>query len=324
MAIGNIDPTNMSPADAKAWSEHVVGLLEDGSESSIKEAKMSMEEYIRPFNREMDFCNRILTPTPWDESERVPSLTHDHPMLYVEVEPASPGAMMVDFGYNVDTFYPYGKRVPLVIQQQMTERVIKEVTELASYRYKFRQAITDLSSLQLAAQRDARFMTATRSLLSAPNTALPWSGRTNNVNYGQNLDYPSWLKFMDIPMTHPNKLKTACILINTLSIKWIRTFVAYTFQGTEVAANVWRKAFEEFYLEGDNVKVIATIKDSLVAENEYFGYAAENRLGRYVQYYEPTMVVKNEGLHISFWQYEALGMIIVNPTGISLGTFNNS
>ena len=324
MTIGNIDPTNMSPEDTRAWSSHIVGLIEDGSPGSIKEAEMSMNEYIRPFNREMDFSNRILSPTPWDESERVPALDHDHPMMYIEVEPSSPGAMMIDFGYNVNTFYPYGKRVPMVIQQQATERVIKEITELASYKYKFRQALTDLASLQLAALRDSRFMRCTRDLLGSPGVNLAWSGKPNNIDYAANIDYISWQKFLDQPMQHVNKLKTATVLINTLSIKWLRAVIAYTFQGTDVAADVWRKAFEEVYLQGDNVRIIATIKDSLIAENEYIGYAAENRLGRYVQYYEPTMVVKNEGLHISFWQYEALGMMIVNPTGISLAKFNNT
>ena len=324
MTIGNIDPTNMTPEDARAWSAHIVGLIEDNSPGSIKEAEMSMNEYIRPFNREMDFSNRIITPTPWNESERVPGLDHDHPMMYIEIEPSSPGAMSIDYGYNGNTFYPYGQRMPMVIQQMKTETVVKEITELASYRYKFRQALTDLASLQLAAHRDSRFMKATRDLLSAPGVPLVYSGKTNNVDYGANLDYNSWLKFLDQTMQHVNKLKTATVLINTLSIKWLRAVIAYTFQGTDVAADVWRKAFEEVYLQGDNVKIIATIKDSLVAENEYLGYAAENRLGRYVQYYEPTMVVKNEGLHISFYQYEALGMGIVNPTGVTRAAFNNN
>ncbi|GIW89625.1 MAG: hypothetical protein KatS3mg109_0057 [Pirellulaceae bacterium] len=322
--IGKIDPLNMTPEDAKAWSAHVVGLLEEGSESSRKEAEMTMNEYIRPFNREMDFCNRILTPTPWDESERVPALDHDHPQLFIEIEPASPGAMMVDFGYQVDTFYPYGQRMPMVIQQQMTERVVKEIIELGGYKYKFRQALTDLASLQLAALRDSRFMNAVNDMLGTANTALPYSGAANHVDFAANIDYPSWLRFLDITMQHPNKLKTASVLVNQLTLKYLRAVIAYTFQGTELAADVWRKSFEEVYLQGDNVKLIATIKDSLVPENHYYGFAAENRLGRYVQYKEPTMVVKNEGLHISFYQYEALGMALVNPTGVSLGKFNNS
>lgn len=323
MDLDNVNPMDMNPEQAKAWSSRVVGLLEAGDEDSLKTAMMDMEDYVRPFNREMDFVNRILEPTPWDESERVPSLDHDHPQLYIEIEPASPGAMMVDFGYQTNTFYPYGQRMPLVIQQVQTERVIKEITELGAYRYKFRQALTDLMSLQLAALRDARFMNAVGGMLGTVNTALPYSGKPNNTAPGAALSYPGWLNFMDVMLEHPNKLTTATVLCNTLSLKYIRAVIAQTFQGTELAASVFTKSFEEIYLQGDNVKIIATIKDQLVAKSEYFGFAAQNRLGRYVQMHEPTMFVKNEGMHISFSQFESLGIGLVNPTAISKTVFTD-
>lgn len=324
MDFKNINPTEMTPEQSKAWSANVIGLLEDGSDASVKQASISMDEYVRPFNREMDFVNRIIEPEGWDENDRVPALDHDHPMMYVEVEPASPGAMMIDFGYQANTFYPSGQRMPLVIQQVQTERVIKEIIELGAYRYRFRQALTDLQSLQLAALRDKRFMDGVRAMLGDVGVNLPYSGKPNNVDYGQNLDYPSWLKFTDQMEEHPNKLKTATVLCNSLSLKYIRGMLVGTFTGTQLAEDVWKKSFEEIFLENQGITIIATIKDALVAKSEYFGFAAQNRLGKYVQMMEPTMHVKNEGMHISFSQIEALGMALVNPTGLGRGVFSDN
>ena len=49
--------------------------------------------------------------------------------------------------------------------------------------------------------------------------------------------------------------------------------------------------------------MISTIKKKLVANNEYF-FFNENQLGRYIYMYEPTMLVENKGLKISFEIYE--------------------
>jgi len=304
MKFGGVDPMMMDDSQLRAWNEYVVGKVMEGTPDSIKEAEMTMDEYIRPFNREMEFCNQIITPKPHDESENVPSTEHDHPQIMIEIEPASPGAMVVDFGYAPNNFYPYGKRLTVAYQMQQTERVIKQIIELSNYKYRFRQAITDLASLQLAAQRDARFMRGAKRMLSGENTNLPWSGKPNNRNFAANIDYNSWLRFLDIPQEHVNKLATATVLINTLSMKYLKAFIAQTFTGTELAADVWRKSFEVIMSTNDNIKIVATIKDSLVEPNEYYGFAAENRLGRYSVYQEPTMVVKNEGTHISFYQWK--------------------
>lgn len=320
----NISPKDMDAAQLKAWNNRIVGQIVDGSPENVKLAEMSMQEYIRPFNREMEFANQILTPKPHTDEEVVPSTEHDMPMIMIEIEPASPGAMVVDFGYAPPTFYPYGQRITVAYQMQMTERVVKNVIELRSYAYRFRQAVTDLSSLQLAAQRDARFMRAVRRLLGVVNTALPYSGQPNNVDYGSNMTHDIWNRFLDIPTEHPNKLTTATVLTNTLNMKWLKSMIVNTFQGTELAASVWNKAFETVVTGDNGVRIVATIKDALVGRNEYLGFAAENRLGRYSVLQEPTMVVKNEGQLISFYQWEALLMALVNPTGVSRGVCNNS
>lgn len=313
---------NMTPEESKAFCEHVTGLLTSGDDSSIKQAEMTMTEYIRPTNREMDFCHRFLTPTPFDPAEQVYSDQHDHVEILVEIEPSSPGAMVVDIGYQPNTFYPYGRRAKLRMQQQQTERVVKDITELANYRYRLRQALTDLQSLQLATFRDARLLNACRTLYNTAGVPLVYSGAPNNVDYGANLDYATWLRFMDITMGHPNKLVTASVLVNQLTLKYIKLMIAHEFQGSDLAADMWRSGQGEITLP-DGTKLVATIKN-LVAENEYLGFAAENRLGRYVQYKAPTMIVKNEGTNISFYQWESYGMLIVNPTGVSRGLCNNS
>lgn len=322
MDFNNIDFCDMTVEQSRAWSQQVVDQLMADDDTATKQAAMSMTDYVRPTNREMSFCQSVLSPAPWDENERVPAPDHDHPMIYIEVEPEAPGGQMVDFGYTPNTFYPFGKRMPLTITLVRTDRIVKEVIELGAYKYNFRTVLTDLMSLQLAALKDSRFMQAVAGCLGSANTNLPLTGKPNYLTTNSALTYAHWLDFLDIMRRQPNKLEPAIVLINQLEISSFKTMLATTFTGTELAADMWRNGFASFELKGDNVKLVATIKDALVAKDEYYAFSAENRLGRCTVMYEPTMLVKNEGLKISFSQYEALGMSIVNYAAIAKKKFN--
>lgn len=316
----NYDPLNMTHEDSRAWSSHVVGLLEENSESTRKEAALSMTDYLRPTNYEASFATKILTPGSFDQSEVVPALHHDQPQIYIEIEPDSAGAVAVDFGNLAETFYPYGKRAAMTFQRVQTQRVTKDVTELGSYRYNFRTVMTDLLSLKLAYMRDARLLRATDACISPVDTPLAYTGRTNRTAPGS-WDYKTWQLSLNVMRGQPNAIETATVLFSHMMLAHMKVALVKDMAGTQVVTDIFRNGLAELNMEGDNVKLIATNKRTLVDIGTYYYYGPENQLGRYVQMIEPTMLVENRGLKVSFELYEMLGMILINQAAIARADF---
>lgn len=311
----DFDLSNMTEEQSSAWSAELVGLLEDRSDSSSKKAAAMADDYVRLFNYENRFCNAIVEPKPVDQSEIIPALTHDQPMIYIELQPDSAGAVTVDFGSSPADFYPYGRRVPMVFQQVETQRIVKNVIELASYRYNFRTVLTELLTLKLAALADARWMRATAACLAPIDTVMPWTGVANYRSMNSQIDYDSWNRAKNIMLEAPNKLVPSMALLNSLQLAHFKSMTAAQFQGTEIVADLFRNGWVN--MSFDNTEMIATTKDAIVPVGDITFYADEASLGRNRQYQEPTMLVKNEGTEIQFWLYEVLGMIIVNQAAVA-------
>ncbi len=312
----NTDLLNQTEEQVKAWNNEIVGLLEDGSEGSRKQAAAMADDYVRLFNYENRFCNLIVEPKPVDQSEIIPALTHDQPMIYIELQPDSAGAVTVDFGSSPTDFYPYGRRVPMVFQMVETQRIVKNIIELAQYRYNFRTVLTELLTLKLAALADARWMRATNACLAPLDTVMPWTGVANYRSMNSQVDYDSWNRAKNIMLEAPNKLVPTMALMNSLHIAHFKSMVASQFAAAgDLAAKLFRDGWVDETFDG--VKLVATTKDSLVSPGDITFYADEASLGRNRQYTEPTMMVKNEGTEIAFWIYEVLSMIIVNQAAVA-------
>lgn len=320
----NYDPLAMTREDTRAWSSEVTELLMENSETSRKEAAISMTDYVRPVNRESAFCNKIFTPGPFDESERWQSLDHDQPQILIEIEPESAGAIPVDFGSTADTVYLYGKRVPMAFQKVETRRVTKDVHELAAYKYNFRTVVTDLMSLKLAFIRDERFMRATNQCLGPEDSNLDYTGRPNHVAVGGPWNYENWQKSFNVMRGQPNAIEPATVLFNHLNIAHMKSELVKDFLGGETADTIFRTGMTELKMEGDNVKMISSNKRTLIPDGSYFYYGPENQTGRYVQLTEPTMLVENRGTKVSFQLYELYGMVFVNQAAVSRSNYTFS
>lgn len=320
----NFDPLNMSHEETRAWSSHVVSCLSENSESSRKEAAMSMTDYVRPTNREASFVSKILTPGGWDESERHLSRDHDQPQLLIEIEPDSAGAEAVDFGHLAETFYPYGKRVPMAMQEVHTQRVVKNVIELGAYKYNFRTVMTDLLSLKLAYLKDQGFITGTQRCLGPAGTNLAYTGKPNRVTVGAIWDYHTWQRALSVMREQPNAIEAATALCSHGMIALIKSQLVKDFAGSQVATDIFRTGITQLKMEGDDVNIIITNKTALVPKGTFYFYGPENQLGRYVQMIEPTMLVENRGTRVSMELYEVLGMVLVNQAAISSSDFSLS
>ncbi len=320
----DFDPLNMTKEETRAWSTEMVDYLMDNSETSAKKAALSMTDYLRPVNREASFVSKLLTPGGFDESERWQSTDDDQPRVMIEIEPDSAGAEAVDFGNLAETFYPYGKRAIMTCQQVGTQRIVKNTIELGAYKYNFRTVLTDLLSLRLAFLRDQRFLLATQRCLAPAGTNLTYTGKPNNVTVGADWSYHTWQRMFNLMREQPNAIEPASALFSHGMIALMKSQLVKDFPGTQVATDIFRTGMTELRMEGDDVKMIATNKVSLIPRGVFYMYGAENRLGRYIQMVEPTMLVENRGTRVSMELYEILGIMLINQAAVAGITFTSS
>ena len=320
----DIDYLNMDREQSRAWSENIVNLLTEQDEGSTKQAAIGINDYLRPSNYEKSFAAQIFTPGPFVEEERTLALDHDQPVCLIEIEPDSAGAEQVDFGDMAETFYPYGKRVPMTMRLLQTQRVTKNVIELGAYRYNFRTVLTDLLSLRLAFLRDEGLMRATNRCLSGHNVPLLYTGKPNTVTTGVAFSYGQFQRALNVMRSQPNAIEPATMLYSHTMIALMKDQWRIDFAGTTVAADMFRAGQSDLTMPGENVKMISSIKQTLVPKNEFFFYGPENQTGKYIQMIEPTMLVENRGLKVSFQLYEYLGILLINQAAISKSTYNGT
>lgn len=318
--LDQIDYTSMTREQSKQWSKSIVDRLMSRDEGQVKEAAIDMTDYLRPNNYEQSFASKILTPTSWNEAERTKALDSDHPMIMIEIEPDTAGAEQVDFGNLAETFYPYGKRVVMSLTEVATQRIVKNVIELAAYEYNFRTVLTDLLSLQLAYIKDQKLLATADKCMST--TPLLYTGVANDVNVGASWNYGTWQRQLNVMRSTPNAIEPATCLFNHLMIGLMKDQIRQDFAASEIAAQVFRDGDMEITMPGDSLQMISTIKKKLVPQGHYYFFGPENQLGRYVYMYEPTMLVENRGLKISFEIFEVFGMMIINQAAVSKSRFS--
>lgn len=317
-----LDYTKMTREQSEQWSKAIVERLQSGDPGQIKEAAINMTDYLRPNNYEQSFASQILTPTSWDEAERIKALDSDQPMVMIEIEPDTAGAEQVDFGHMAETFYPYGKRVTMSLTPVHTQRIVKNVIELGAYSYNFRTVLTDLLSLQLAFIKDKQMLQAAQRCLAPVGVPNAYTSVPNNVLAGTTWSYGSWQRQLNVMRSTPNSLEPATCLFNHLMIGLMKDQIRQDFHSTAIAEQIFRSGNAEISMPGDGLKMISTIKKKLVLNNEYYFFTNENQLGRYIYMYEPTMLVDNKGLKVSFEIYEVFGMMFINQAGVSKSLFS--
>lgn len=310
---------------AREWSSEVVDRWLSSDEEEQKVAAMSMEDYVRHSNYEMSFTNQIFSNTPFKQEELVPKLDTDQPIIMIEIEPDSAGAVQVDLdGDLAETFTPYGRRVEMTFQEIVTQRITKSQPELMAYRYNFRTVLTDLMALRMSYVKDSAFMRGSDACLAPSGTNLLYTGKPNNYSWG-NGNYWSYERFMrsqNLMRHHENSIEPATCLYNHLMLAAMNTQLRVDFAGTTVAVDMFTKTNAEFNIPNFAGKMISTIKKNLVTTGKYYFYGPENQVGRFTQMIDPTMSVENRKLRISFQMYEIWGLLFINQAGVAGTTFD--
>jgi hypothetical protein len=308
-----------SEAQVRAESLRLYDQITSDDTGMHKAAAQQLTDYTREGNREGSFASRIIEPSEFDPSMLQMDMHSSQPMMLFEFEPASPFAYTVDYGTTPNQFVPRGRRYPLVFGREQTQEVTIDLLELQTYRYDMRQILGDNMTKDLVARRDFRFIKACRDIVGAVNTVLPWVGKAMHQNVGSALTHTSITRSKNVMRDTIFSIEPAKMLMSHLRLADWESFVVEENRGTESALKMALKGFTE--TEYGNLQLLFTMKKNLIPYSDIFQFGAQEFLGRYVNWHEPTMSLEKKDTEVRFYLYEVFGITIAHPGALTLLKF---
>lgn len=270
-----------------------------------KEAELKTSEFIRTELREEAFSRKIFTPELLTAEDLDKSANTDLPMKYVPIEPDS-AATFVPFRGTAKRRWFHGKRFPVYMGKIRSETFQKDKFELMTYDEDIVKIISDNSVKDMAAQEDAKLMTALRNIISTfPTQKTTASGGLNaaNVSKGAQALIKRRVPLGMILCTE--SLYMDLITLPATSIGDLAASRQYD-SGLEDKKSLW------------GIPCVTTIKNDLVKDNELWFFAAENYLGKHYLLQDATMYIEQKGPMLEFYSYMALGIGLGAHKGIQL------
>ena len=273
-----------------------------------KEAAVSISSFTRSRLREESFiANKILSEMPITNADLDRDVNLDKLRKIVEIEPDSQ-AMYISFRGLPPSRYLNQSAVEVPFAMITTEEVKKNTIELKTRENDVRKIISDNHVKDILAQQDGKFIEGCRQIITDfPAQTDVFSGGLTKTNFAQAL------KFLP-----GNKLSNGCVLMNEATSKELLKWDTQDY-GFEVAGEQYVKGLTISTLMG--VKLIVTIKNDIVQDNEVWFFAPEDFLGKFYTLQDTTVYLETKGPWISFYAYKTLGMAITNTKSVFLGVF---
>lgn len=298
--------------DIAALNEAYVDLLRSGE---TKKAEDITSAFTRTRVREDGNARRILPAEPVTRDDFVPQIDSDQPVLLVELEPDSPGAVVMPIGMSEPpAYYIKGKRYRVVLQRVSSPIMKKDMLELETYRADIRQLLGELIVKDLSWAEDATFIASCNQLLGGS------AGATNILS-----GYVQWHQLnggisrvtvgdaFKLAFEPRSRIPVKTILTNAGTLaelfKWERVEV-----GGDVAQDILFEGWGERPLNGADI--IASIKKELIPTDTMFMFGDSRFIGKFYVYAEPTVELKKEMDTIYFRAKEVVGMAIGHGDGV--------
>lgn len=334
--------TTLNPQEIKVANQRMLDWLspESGEEGSVK-AGAAATDMIRVRVREGSIARNILKPRTIGAADLIPSLTDDDPRYIGEIEPDTPGGVVLPLAARPLAWYFFGKRYEARFNRLETPRYQKDTTQLLTYKTDLRQFFSDASLRDLLALEDSRFLQMVNLILEGRPATGQW-GADNWTNYGTSdagsiAHAQAGVKLAEVieddinpasvtdALTIMNRsnfgLDPATALINLNFAKQFMKWDRNAFGG-DLAEEVKKNGFAEREFMG--VRWIVTIKNWLVKDGEMYMFAPQEFIGETLILTDSTMHVRKDAYMIEFWSYQEIAQIIANYAGMAKATFTGS
>jgi len=306
-------------------------ILEDLERGEVKRAQEASSGYTRTQLREDSFAFKILPPETATDDMLRPSLEHDKLEIIWELEPDSPGAKWIPFQTVPEGEYIWGSRYLIPMARVVTPKYEKDIDELRTYKTDLRKVLTENSIKDGLKEIDSKFIAIVDSIVTdtidtTPATAQVFTGKRQWIDIGGELTRTNWVdakKMMLRGSTYAGMedkfvLRNYIALMNDVTaqevLKWERPEV-----GGDLAEEMLRNGLVIDTLTG--IKLVFTIKKSLVPDGRVYFFAAPEFLGKCFYMTDWTMYMKKEAFFIEMFSYWLGGMAFGNLAGVCRADF---
>lgn len=302
----------MNSLDTAALNQIFVSKIEDPE--MRKEAQEKIASFIRTKLREESFARKILPPESVTKADCQRAVDHDTLVKIIDIEPDSK-AMPVTFRGRATENYVEGDRFMVKFFTIMSEIFKKAEQELLAYDYPVTQVIEQNTVKDIHEVEDSIFMAHVRNAINLTgNVVTAYDGVLTAANIE-----------MLCNLLDSNRLKSACLLMTLSRYNDTMRFVnlispdstaSQGLTGGNMAEKIIVDGFTEYKLFGR--KVITTIKNDIVDEDEIFVFAEPKYLGKSYVLNETKFSLDKKYNMIEWASWEDIAMGFGNINGIGM------
>ena len=306
-------------------------ILEDLANGEVKRAQAATSEMTRTQLREDSFTGKIQPFELATDDMLVPSLTHDKPQVYWELEPDSPGAAWVPFQTVPEGEYMFGSRYVIPFARIVTKKYEKDIDELRTYKTDIRRVLTENSVKDGGREIDSKYIGLVNAIVTGDGAGALSTGVNGfEFEYVQPVTGKIQWAGSSTPLSREGLADAKKMLIKTSTFAGLNDKFAlrnYICLMNDVTAQDLLK-FDRTEAGGDlsetmlkdglvldkimGIKTVYTLKQSLIPDNTLYFFAAPEFLGKAFYLTDWTMFMKKEAFFIEMFSYWLGGMAIGN------------
>jgi hypothetical protein len=267
--------------------------------------------YIRDILRETSFARKVMPPSGVTRSELQRSTEHEGVSRIVDVEPDS-RAFVINWRSQAPGRWIYSRRVEFAFYTITTEKYEKSEQELISYEMPITKVIEQNAVKDMQTVEDERFM-------QSAEAAITLSGK-QQIKTGSNplekRDLANAFKMLD---SDKQKVDTL-VMTNTL----FNDILGLEFSdiGSKVAGEIIVNGYAYNNLLGH--KLVTTIKDDVIPNNEVWLFAPPDFLGKFFILNHPKFWIDKEANIVRFQAWEDIALGIKNSKAVAVLRLNDA
>ena len=280
-----------------------------------KTAEEMANPFLRIRVREDGVVREILPPTPVTKDDFVPQVDTDQPVIIVEKEPRSPGAMSIPFGdNNPPAYYMQGEKFRVDFYRISSRTIRKDEVELATWRADVKALLAEMLVKDLSWEEDAAFINSCNTLLGGSagsanvmTGVVQWHAVTGGITRTTLMDA---FRLAFVPSS---RIPVTKILCNGATMAEFAKMDRIELGGDDAQQTLYEGWGTRTI---NNAQVIASIKRELIPDDTLFLFGHSNFLGRFYVYQEPSLYIVKEDTEVRFRAHEVIGSAIGHVDGL--------
>lgn len=293
---------------ARSLNSLFINKMDDSDwKSKVAEAGAS---YIREILRETSFARKIMPPEQVSRGDLQRSTLHDGVSKIVDVEPGS-RAFAINWRSQAPGRWIYSRRVEFFFFTITTERYEKTEQELMAYEMPITKIIEQNAVKDIQEVEDDRFIQSAEQAVAA-------SGLQQIKTSADQLtkrDVANSFKMLDSGRQRVDTLlMTSTLFDDILGLE-------FTDLGDKLASEILVNGYAYNNLLGH--KLVTTIKDNIVPNNEVWLFGPPDFLGKFFVLNNPKFWIDKEANLVRFQAWEDIALGIKNSKAVAVLRLNN-